>query len=251
MRPEMFTHLAEKQNTYWWDRARRSMGGALLRRYGATRNGRWLDVGCGPGGNLVIADTFQPDLVVGVDLSAHALELAQSNLPYPRLVRADLSRGLPFADAIFDVATIFNVIYHDWVKNDCEALAEVARVLRRKSLLLMTEPAFPILAREWDKSVMGVRRYRRRELIECCRQAGLKTLFASYFTSFGFPILLGLRALRRVIGDSGTGQCAEVKHLPSMLNESLFAAALLEAKAISLGLRIPFGVTLTIVAERE
>jgi SAM-dependent methyltransferase len=251
MRPEMFAYLAEKQSTYWWNRARRSMGEALLRRYGATANGRWLDVGCGPGGNLIIADTFEPNLVVGVDLSPLALELARSNLPHARLVRADISRGLPFADATFDVATIFNVIYHDWVKDDGEALAEVARVLHHKGLLLITEPAFPILAREWDRAVMGVRRYRRPELIERCQQAGFKTLFASYFTSFGFPILLGLRALKRVLGDSGSRQAAEFKRLPGILNESLFAAALLEAKAIGLGLRMPFGVTLTLVAVRE
>src|SRR5262249_55920405 len=155
------------------------------------------------GGNLIIADDFDPDLVVGVDLSPLALELAQPNLPNAGLVRADLNRGLPFADDTFDVATIFNVIYHEWVEDDAEALVEVARVLRHKGLVLITEPAFPILARAWDNAVMGIRRYRRPELIKHCQRAGLKTLFASYFTSFGFPILLALRVLKHVIGDSG------------------------------------------------
>jgi SAM-dependent methyltransferase len=251
MLPETFAHLAQKQSTYWWNRARRSMAAALLRRYGATAHGQWLDVGCGPGGNLMIADSFQPDLVVGVDLSPVALELAQSNLPHVKLVRADLSRGLPFPEGTFTVATVFNVIYHNWVKDDRDALAEVARVLRHKGLMLITEPAFPILSREWDNAVMGVRRYRRLQLIEYCRQAGFKTLFASYFTSFGFPILLGLRALKPVVGGTRPRRAAEFSRLPSMLNESLFAVALLEAKAISLGLKMPFGVTLTIVAARE
>src|SRR4029079_15548467 len=99
MRPEVFTHLGAKQNTYWWNRARRLMGAALLRRYGATRNGRWLDLGCGPGGNLIVADAFRSGLVVGVDFSPLALELAQSNLSHAKLVRADISCGLPFAHA--------------------------------------------------------------------------------------------------------------------------------------------------------
>ena len=227
------------------------MGEALLRRYGATRNGRWLDLGCGPGGNLFVADAFWPDLVVGVDFSPLALELAQSNLPQATLVRADISRGLPFAHAAFDVVTIFNVIYHSWVKDDREAFREVARVLRPKGLLLITEPAFPILAREWDKAVMGVRRYRRPELIAHCRQAGLKTLFASYFTSFGFPILLGLQALKKVVGNIGPEQGAEFKRLPRIINAILFAVARLEAKVIGLGVRMPFGVTLALVAVRE
>ena len=253
MRPEMFTFLVKKQNTYWWNRARRSMGEALLRRYNVPNGARWLDLGCGTGGNLSIADHFAPHLVVGVDLSALGLQLAQSLLPQSSLVRSDISRGLPFVNGAFDVVTIFNVICHEWVKDDGEALCEVARVLRPGGLLLITEPAFPVLAREWDKAVMGVRRYRRRQLVALCRRAGFKTLFASYFTSFGFPILLGMMALKRikrlisgapVKADAG----AENKLLPPALNEMLHAAALMEAKVIGAGVPLPFGVTLVLVA---
>jgi ubiquinone/menaquinone biosynthesis C-methylase UbiE len=233
------------------------MAAALLRRFAVAPGGRWLDLGCGTGGNLEIAERFAPGMVIGVDISSLGLELAQSLFPRARLVSADISGGLPFTDAAFDVVTIFNVIYHGWVKDDGAALAEVARVLRPGGLLIITEPAFPLLAREWDKAVMGVRRYRRPELIDLCRRAGLSTLFASYFTSFGFPILLTLRALKRmkalVSGAADTTSveaAAESKPLPAVLNGSLYTAALAEAILIGAGIAMPFGVTLALVAKR-
>ena len=255
MRPEMFTFLTKKQNTYWWNRARRSMGEALLRHYWCPMVGAGLILAAARRHILSIADHFAPHLVVGVHFSPLGLQLAQSRFPKSRLVRSDISRGLPFVDGAFDVVTIFNVIYHGWVKDDGEALCEVARMLRPGGLLLITEPAFPVLAREWDKAVMGVRRYRRPQLVALCRRAGFKTLFASYFTSFGFPILLGMKALKRIKHlVSGTTvkaeQGAENKLLPPALNEMLYAAALTEAKVIGAGVPLPFGVTLVLVAAK-
>jgi SAM-dependent methyltransferase len=257
MQPEMYTYLAKKQDTYWWNRARRSMGQALLRRHGAPQQGRWLDLGCGTGGNLGIAEDFEAEMVIGTDLSQLALDLAQDKFPQARLVRADISGGLPFADNSFDVVTVFGLICHHWVKSDGAALAEVKRILRPGGMMLITEPAFPILSREWDKAVMAARRYRRHDLMELCRQAGLKPLFASYFTSFGFPILLGLRTLNRLTSifrrrdDPPDDAGAESKPLPAWLNATLHAAAAAEGKAIAAGLPMPFGVTLVLVATRD
>ncbi len=251
MRPEIFKFLAEKQNTYWWNRARRAMGEALLRRYGVPESGCWLDLGCGTGGNLRIADSFHPDISVGVDISDLALELAQSSSPRSSLVRADVSVGLPFADYSFDVVTIFNVIYHEWIKDDAQALVEVGRVMRPGGFLLITEPAFPILARDWDKAVMGARRYRRGQLVSLCERAGLRLQFSSYFTSFGFPILIASKILKRLRGSQPDSERRdEARHLPRFLNESLFSMATIEARIIRLGLPIPFGITVLVLARR-
>lgn len=257
MRPATFDYLAEKQDRYWWNRARNTMAETLLRRYRVAPQGCWLDIGCGPGGTLGIAKAFSPKVSVGLDISAHALELARRKLPHANLTRADLNDGLPFADASFDVVTIFNVLYHDWVVSDGKALCEVARILRHGGILLITEPAFPILTRTWDRAVMGVRRYRRPNLIELCRRAGLTTMFSSYFTSFGFPILLGARALswirmrlRSNADPSAADQSVERKPLSDALNGGFYAVALTEAKLIGAGVSLPFGVTLALVATR-
>jgi SAM-dependent methyltransferase len=253
MQPSAYAMLAERQEAYWWHRARRQMGLAVLRRHGAAPGGTWLDIGCGPGGNLAIAATLHPSLVVGVDLSELALEFARKKSSGAKLVRADISRGLPFAAKAYDVATIFNVLYHSWVTSELDVLREVRRVLRPGGLVLITEPAFAFLAREMDVATMGRRRYRRRDIIRLCRDAGLEPMFSSYFTSFGLPLLLAAHLLRRILPSRQTEKTPsmDMKPLHPTVNMALRAAAGAEAIAIGRGFAMPFGITLLCVARRR
>lgn len=251
MHPQTYQMVAARQDTYWFQLSRRAMSVSLLKRYGLVPGCRWLDLGCGPGGNLKMLDACQPELVVGVDLSPIAMKYARSSGPGAALVQADISHRLPFADGAFDLLTIFNVLHSDWVINESETLAEVVRVLRPGGLALMTEPAFPVLAREMDAASMGSKRYRRGAFALLCRNAGLEVLFTSYFASFGFPILLTLKALKRIMlrpRDAGLG--VDMKPLHPLVNKFMHVLATIEAKAIVHGLQMPFGTTLVCVARK-
>lgn len=246
--------LAARQATYWWHRARRAMSAALLRRHGLGSGTRWLDLGCGPGGNLQLLEPMAPALVVGVDLSPIALALARSAAPgAAALIRADITRGLPFGDAAFDLVTVFNVLYHAWVTDERAVLGEAARVLRRGGLILLTEPAFSMLARDMDTIGMARRRYRRRDLAAVCQSVGLDLVFSSYFTSFGFPLLAGLalgRRFGRVRRRDPADLAPDMKPLRPTINEALCRLAGLEARLIGAGLAMPFGTTLVCVARK-
>jgi SAM-dependent methyltransferase len=246
--------LAARQSNYWWHRARRLLSVSLLRRYGLEGGCKWLDLGCGAGGNLCMLNGLRPTLVVGADVSPLALMLARDHAPHTPLVRLDINRGLPFAGNSFDVVTIFNVLYHDWIHDREAVLAEAARILRPGGLALFTEPAFPALAREMDKIGMARRRFHRAAFATLCRDAGFDVLFSSYFTSFGFPMLLALKIMRRLsalLGRSEKGQTADMRTLHPTLNEGLYAAAAIESRAIVRGISLPFGVTLICVAQRR
>jgi len=251
MRPETYELLAARQETYWWHRARREMAVALLRRFGLASQCRWLDVGCGPGGNLTMLDCLNPKLVVGVDVSPIALSLAKAHAPSVVLVRADVNQRLPFADSSFDIVTIFNVLYHQWIENESHVLAEVARVLSPSGLLLLTEPAFRVLAREMDDAVMTRRRYHKADFDPWLEENQFETLFSSYFTSFGFPILMmvkclsGLKRTRKVFG------ALDMRQLPWVVNEALTIVAKMENWILAKGIRLPFGTTLVYVARRR
>lgn len=250
MTPEAYQMLAERQHTYWWHRARRSTALSLLCRYGLTPECRWVDVGCGPGGNLHMLDPLHPREVVGVDLSPTALSLAAKIAPSATLVPADINEHLPFENSSFDVATIFNVLYHQWVRSEGAVLSEVGRIVRPGGLLLLTEPAFDVLRRELDDAVMTRRRYRLGDFDGLLRIAGFELLFASYFTSFGFPLLVAAKYLRgRRPGTTRT--CApDMRPLPSVVNKAFFSAAMLEGRALARGVHMPFGTTLIVVARR-
>jgi SAM-dependent methyltransferase len=252
MKAQAYEMLAAREDSYWWHRARRVMVRNLLRKYGLAQRPRWLDLGCGPGGNLALLDEFSPDLVVGADISPIARAIAKQKAPRAALVGVDIGQSLPFADGAFDLITVFNVLYHAWVRSEASVLADAARTMRAGGLFLATEPAFAVLEREMDEIAMTRRRYRRNEFAELCAAAGFEILYAGYFTSFGFPLLLGLNWLSKLRpgGTADEQQAADMKSLPGVINDAIYAAARAEGFLIEHGLHLPFGTTLVCVARK-
>jgi SAM-dependent methyltransferase len=254
MKAEAYEMLAARENTYWWHRARRIMVRNLLQKYGLAQRPRWLDLGCGPGGNLALLDTLAPDLVVGADISPIARAIAKQKAPHASLVGVDIAQSLPFADNAFDLVTVFNVLYHAWVKSEAAVLDEAFRTMRNGALFLATEPAFAVLEREMDEIAMTRRRYRSEEFAGLCRAAGFDVLYAGYFTSFGFPLLLGLNWLGKFRSHDDAPHAdqtaADMKALPGPLNGAMYAAARTEGFLIEQGLRMPLGTTLVCVARK-
>jgi len=254
MLSETYRFLADREATYWWHRARRDMVLGLLRRYRLPHGCRWLDLGCGPGGNLGLLDSFQPAMVVGVDLSPKAIEIAVTKAPHARIVQADLRHSLPFADGTFDLVTLLNVLYHAWIKSEIDVLAEVRRVLRPGGLAVVTEPALSVLHRDMDVAAMTRRRYRLGELTTICRSPGFNILFASYFTSFGVPLTVGMKAIHKLFARGHwqhSKMAPDMKRLPPFINEPIYWLAAMEAQVIVRSVRIPFGTTLVCVARKS
>ena len=255
MQPEAYHRLAAREDTYWWYRARRRLSVGLLQRFGAKSGARVIDIGCGSGGSLVLFAELAPALVVGLDLSPVALCHAQRKMPGASFVRSDVSRDLPFSDGSFDIATMFNVLYHGWVRDDRVVLGGIARLLRPGGLLLVTEPAFAMLRRSLDRVVMGRRRYTIGRLRQLAAAAGFDVIFASYFSSLAFPIALAAAALdrlRALAAKQASDNFASIdfKSINVGLNEALFRLAAKEAAAIVRGCSIPVGVGLVAVLRR-
>ena len=247
MKAETYRMLAGRQDVYWWHRARRSLSQTLLLKHGLVHNPCWLDLGCGPGGNLQMLDSRPPSFVVGLDLSPLALELARKARPDARLVRGDLNRPLPFRDRSFDLVTIYNVLYHQWIDSEGAVLREAMRVLVPGGLLLLTEPAFETLARGMDVAAMARRRYRLRDFDGLFAEVGLQSVFDSYLTSFGYPILLAAKTFGGGRKEPGG---VDMRPLPGWINLPLLAAANLESALIVRGVRMPMGTTLIKIGRR-
>lgn len=196
-------------------------------------------------------DSLRPREIVGVDLSPVALKLAAQIAPSARLMSTNINDPLPFAEASFDVATIFNVLYHQWVRSEASVLREVGRILRPGALLLFTEPAFDILRREMDDAVMTRRRYRLPDFDPWLEAAGFEALYASYFTSFGAALVLAARYARNGRVLKGDSQALDMRPLPAPLNQTLLAVATLENFLITSGIRMPFGTTLVRVERKR
>jgi len=251
---DTYHFVGGRHHTYWWQRARRDLVADLLRRYKVRPHPRWLDLGCGPGGSLIVSTQFASAFVAAVDISPIAIAQAAVNAPFAGVVCADLRKSLPFRDDSFDVVTILSVLYHAWINNEHEVLTEVRRVLRPGGLAVFTEPAFPLLRREMDQIGMARKRYRLGEFARLCRSAGLHVLFANYFTSFGFPLILATKAMRRLraLWSSQPAAVAmDIKPLTPAINEVMYRVARIEGRAVSWGIPMPFGTTLVCVVQKR
>lgn len=86
-----------------------------------------------------------------------------------------------------------NVLEH--VADDAACLAEIRRVLAPGGRLLVYVPAFHVLWTAMDDRVGHVRRYRRRELVERVRAAGLTIDASAYADCLGFGAALAWRVV--------------------------------------------------------
>jgi len=95
-----------------------------------------LEVGCGPGGNLIEILKHQPRELCGVDISEKMLEVAKRNLPPPvKLVKSSLGL-LPFGDGTFEVVFSATVLQHNLDEGQfSKLLEEMARVCSGKIYL--------------------------------------------------------------------------------------------------------------------
>jgi len=249
MHPALYAQIFAVQGDHWWGRNRCSLSFDLLNKFGLKSGCRHLDIGCGTGQNLRLLEQLKPSLTIGVDLSPIALSFARKACPACQLVRLDLNRTLPFPDKAFDVVTVFNVLYHAWIKSDLDVLKEAKRVLKSDGLLLVTEPAFQALAREVDIADMAARRYRLRPFVELLRAAGFDVLFANYFTSFGAPIILAMKAFKALVRKPPrVDRPPDIRPLPRLGNAALYGFARIEAALVRGSLPMPFGTTIICVA---
>ncbi|GAB3449681.1 class I SAM-dependent methyltransferase [Actinophytocola sediminis] len=111
--------------------AHRPLHRAMLGALGSVRGARLLDVGCGVGLLLCLAES-RGARVSGVDTAGELLEIARWALPDADLRVGD-PRALPFADDAFDVATAGS-----WAE-----VAELVRVVRPGGRLVVGGRARP------------------------------------------------------------------------------------------------------------
>ncbi len=234
--------MFEAEERQWWYAGQREVAQALLEPWAKGKTSlRLLDAGCGTGFNLLALARL--GRASGIDLSPEAIRFCRER--GVRVARASLL-ALPFPAGAFDAATSFDVIYHDWVKDDRAAVAEMARVLRPGGALLVRVPALEALRGAHDAEVLTRRRYTRGELVALLEGCGLEVLRASYCNSLLFPLLFARRTLDRVLGREGS----DVGFLPAPL-EWLFRGIFgIEAALVRHGLSFPLGASVVALARR-
>ncbi|MGE0154165.1 MAG: class I SAM-dependent methyltransferase [Reyranellaceae bacterium] len=237
--------LDRLEERMWWYRGlHRQMDAALRRLLPALPAGPLLDAGCGTGGLLAfLRGAAGPRPRLGVEI--HPAAALRARGKSGAAIAAGSLNALPLADRSVAAVLSADVLCHARVDPEV-ALREIARVLRPGGYAVFNLPAYDWLRSAHDARVHNARRFTATGFAGQLRQAGLAPLRSTYWNSFLLPLMV----LRRLFERGHTGK-SDVMEYPAAIN-ALFGAILgLERGLIALGLRLPAGGSLLVVARKN
>ncbi|MFP6621568.1 MAG: class I SAM-dependent methyltransferase [Pirellulaceae bacterium] len=231
------------EERHWWYRAlRRFLVHHLNRFLPGWQDRDILDAGCGTGGNLQHLGGCPNH--TGIDLADEAIDYCQQR-GLPNVIQGNVTQ-LPLEDQSQDAVISTSVLYHQWVENVDDALQEFHRVLRPGGWLFIDVPAFKFLHSPHDEAVLTARRFTRGMLREQLSSNGFTIRRMTYWNSFLFPLVW----LVRRFGLVRSGRDFGPERSPGgLVNSSLNLLLALEFQLSRL-LRLPFGVSLAVVAQK-
>jgi SAM-dependent methyltransferase len=259
--PTYFDVLADVEARHWWSLAMWRIVSWWLDDALSDRSGlRALDVGCGAGlttGRL--SRRREVGSVKGLDPSAGALARAARSRAGPLIRGSALS--LPFGDASFDLVTCFDVFQHLPPRGDAVAACEIRRVLAPGGIVVVRSNG-----RGWSGGPLA---YNLEGLTSILEGARLDVRRATYANALP-AMVQEVRAAARRRRDEGertrsahrTLQSFEIRAHPAggglqirvpgpAQNRLMKVVSGAEAWAAGrLGVRLPFGHSTLVLAER-
>ena len=240
-----YERMHEVEDRMWWYRGLRALTAQLL--VGALADlpaaGPVLDAGCGTGGMLLkLGPTVAGRATFGLEYDTVAATLAASKAGRP--VAAGSVNEMPLGDRTLGAYLSLDVLSHGGVE-PALALEEAGRCLRPGGITVLNLPAYGWLLSAHDRRVHNVRRFTDGQVRALLAGHGFRVLRSSYWNTLLFPLML----LHRLIGRDDAE--SDVRDYPSWL-DALFSAALaVERAAIGIGINLPFGGSLIVVAARD
>lgn len=188
-----YKKLYQLQESYWWFRGKEYLISKLMdAHYHRGGKLRILDVGCGTGYLTKTLSSYGD--ATGLDMADIALEFCKMN-GIAHVSKGSIS-SIPYPDKEFDLVCALDVLYHQAVENDEDAIRELYRVLKPGGRVIITTSAMKCLFGKNDIVQHGARRHSRQELLEKCTRVGLVHEQSSYYTVAFFPLVYIVRKLQ-------------------------------------------------------
>jgi SAM-dependent methyltransferase len=233
---------AAEDGMWWYRAAHARVLDALRARPGS--DGPLLDAGCGTGGFLKRLAQQRPGrAAMGLEYVPEAATRAAQKSGFP--VTVGDANHLPFADASFGAAVSIDVICHAGVE-PAQGLAELHRVLRPGGTLVLNLPAYEWMRSAHDARVHTARRYTAASAATMLREAGFGTVAAQYWNGLLFPLM----ALQRKVLARDPDAPSDVTRFPRWLDATLHAVSETERRIGGLGIPMPGGGSVLVLATR-
>lgn len=243
-----FALLARVEDRHFWFVTRNELIGWLVSRF-AGQARQAIEIGCGTGFVLNALKAALPEArIAGSELHSRALLTARKRHGHAvELFQMD-ARHSGLRNAI-DLVGAFDVLEH--IPEDEAVLREIGAMLRPGGRLIASVPQHPFMWSHADDLAHHQRRYRRGELANKARAAGLRPVYQTSFVVLAFPAMAAARLMARR-HDKPTSEDHHDREfrISPATNAVLGMAARCEHGLRRFGVPMPFGGSQILVAER-
>ncbi len=242
MDKSVYLRMAEQDAEHWWFVARRRILQDQIASLQLPQGARILEAGCGPGGNLAMLSEFGKLDAFELDEDARQIASAKSGIE----VRSGALPGdIGYQPGSFDLIAALDVIEH--IEADLESVQALAKLLRPGARLIITVPAYRWLWSEHDDRHHHKRRYTRPAVRKLTEEAGLVVEKCSHFNTILFPMIAGIRLLKKLSNTAGKPDDDMPSPFMNAVLGRIFGAERFALRHISL----PFGVSILCIARRR
>jgi SAM-dependent methyltransferase len=244
---ESYAHqYALLEGEHWWFRARRLILRDLLARLEWPPQPKILEIGVGPGHNLL--EIYPSDArLEGVEPDPALASLAAARSPMP-VFNASINQLPPeIQEESYDGVTMFDVLEH--IPDDARALQIVNRKLKPGGRIALSVPAYMWLWGQQDVVNQHCRRYTFTELRRKLEAAHFTIEHMTYFNTFLFLPIAAVRLVARYRSQTyaAEGDFAYIRKPSNAVLFNLFGAERFFLRHLS----FPFGVSLFAVGRRN
>jgi 2-polyprenyl-3-methyl-5-hydroxy-6-metoxy-1,4-benzoquinol methylase len=257
--PESGFDIAEnKDNKVWsqdffWSNSRNRLFKRIVYNHlKSTGKTKYLEIGCATGEFIRQIVENENLEITGSEIYLKALVHARKNFPNVNFIQYDVTQGTIGEE--FDLIVAFDVIEH--IEDDTAAILNINKMLGKNGCLIITVPQHMFMWSRLDEILKHKRRYSRRELVTRLQASGFDIRYATSFLFILFPLMLISRIIDKGHSQTQPDKCDNLAlkkrvHFPDFLNRIFDYFMRIDEFLIRMGISLPFGGTLVVVAKKR
>ncbi|MBD2497025.1 bifunctional 2-polyprenyl-6-hydroxyphenol methylase/3-demethylubiquinol 3-O-methyltransferase UbiG [Nostoc sp. FACHB-280] len=245
MDKNFYLKYAAVEDQHWWFVGRRQIVEKLIRQLKLPNNAKILEAGCGTGGNLRMLARYGE--VAAMEFDETACQLANER-QVTTVQQGSLPDQIPFNDQ-YDLVVILDVLEH--IDDDLAALEALSSRLKPNSWLLITVPAYQFLWSYHDEINYHKRRYTLNRLKRVVKLAGYNIRYGSYFNTWLFPLVAGVRLLKNLLKLDKKSDASGDLNLPAQPINQFLTFLFASERYLINRFSLPFGVSVVLMAQKN
>ena len=241
MNEEEYKNIYKNELSHWWYNVLDDLVEYFVKTNVGENSVKILDAGCGTG--RMISKLSKYGNTFGIDASPTAIEICKTK-GLSNVKIADLNEW--HSETEFNVIISLDVLYHQSFNNIDKIVKSFRNALVPNGILILNLPAFNILRREHDKIVGGNKRFRKKEI----KNNLIKNGFQLDVLTYRLPLIFKYILIKKM---SSTGENKSLSDLAPVfppLNKFMHIIHKFENDLIKLGISIPYGSSIFIVAKK-